>query len=708
MLAVDDSPDVLFATRRALRRAGINVITANSISEAEAAWAIGRPNLVLLDVNLRDGNGIETCNRWKADADRRSVPIILRSAVSVSAAQQALGLVGGADGYLTEPVDAEVLVATVQAHLRIIQLANHIDLAVTAAGIGSMLWNGIDRTLLWRSTIEILQTGDGHPPATLSQLLHCVHHEDLELMSHLLRRIEFNDLDQVNQGFGVRRIDGSLGHLRLVGQAVRNYPSDIVGFSAIVVDMSEPTGYSMDTERLVHFSIELASVETSLDVQHLLDSAGQSLLDAADIQLLWSADRGQHFERHIWSREGGAGGASDVDRRAGDLTDLLDDARAADNGNHSASQFISVIEAFVGTRFVPSAVQRSWAVLPFHVAGAFGTLVIAFRETQRFDEGRQRFLRTFTNMAALALAQTASLARQRNIADTLQQALLPEPELLPELALDRWLIVAEGSGTLVGGDWFDGYVVDDDHQIIVVGDVVGHGTDAASYSAAFRHTLRTLVLCGFPVSTVLHRLDALISRESLGPSGTLLILEIELSTNTLTLTSAGHPPPIVIDQNGASRIIDVEPNTLLGFGLAPAIALSTRVQLQDGDIIVAFTDGLIEQRRVSYDDGYRRLADALDGATGPGDAVGRANTVARARVDKGDDAMFIAVQRRRDAAAQGTRATGWGASLIEPAAGTTNGATANAVRRAISGERRSNRVDLDGVVFSVDHSDQQQ
>ncbi len=678
VLAVDDSPDVLLATRRALRRAGVNVVTANSIAQAEEAWAIGRPDLVLLDVNLRDGNGIEACHRWKSDAGRRSVPVILRSAVSVSAAQQTLGLVGGADGYLTEPVDPEVLVATVQAHLRIIQLANHIDLAVTAAGIGSVLWNGIDRTLLWRSAIEILQTADGHLPTTLSQLSECVHHEDLELMSNLLKRIEFNDLDQINQGFGVRRNDGSLGHLRLVGQAVRNYSNDIVGFSAIVVDMSEPTGYSMDTERLVHFSIELASVETSLDVQHLLDSAGQSILDAADMQLLWSADRGQHFERHIWSREGEGGGAHVAGRGAGDLTNLLDDAHAADDRDDSASQFISGAEAFLGTRFLPSPAQRSWAVLPFHVAGAFGTLVIAFRETQRFDEGRQRFLRTFTNMAALALAQTASLARQRNIADTLQQALLPEPELLPELALDRWLIVAEGSGTLVGGDWFDGYVVDADHQIIVVGDVVGHGTEAASYSAAFRHTLRTLVLCGFAVSTVLHRLDALISRESFGPSGTLLILEIELSTNTVTLTSAGHPPPILIDQNGVSRIIEVEPNTLLGFGLAPRVALSTRLQLQDGDMIVAFTDGLIEQRRVSYDDGYRRLADALDGATGPGDAVGRANTVARARVDKGDDAMFIAVQRRRNAPPPDARAAVWSRSSAELAPRTSNVRSATA------------------------------
>lgn len=121
ILVVDDSPHVLFAATRSLRREGHTVVVARSLAEAEAAW-LPPPDLVLLDVNLPDGNGIEASHRWKQTPDRAAVPVILRSAVSVSAAEQTLGLRSGADGYLVEPVEPEVLLATVAAHLRIREL----------------------------------------------------------------------------------------------------------------------------------------------------------------------------------------------------------------------------------------------------------------------------------------------------------------------------------------------------------------------------------------------------------------------------------------------------------------------------------------------------------------------------------------------------------------------------------------------------------
>ena len=68
---------------------------------------------------------------------------------------------------------------------------------------------------------------------------------------------------------------------------------------------------------------------------------------------------------------------------------------------------------------------------------------MAFRDIQRFDEPQQHFFRTFTNMTALALAQTSLLSAQRSIANTFQHALLPEPELLPALTLGRELLVAQ-------------------------------------------------------------------------------------------------------------------------------------------------------------------------------------------------------------------------------------------------------------------------
>ena len=631
ILAVDDNYDVLYATRRVLRRAGYEVITASSIAEAEARWSQGRPSLVLLDVNLADGNGIELSHRWKSDPQRSRVPIILRSAVSVSAAEQALGLSGGADGYLIEPVDGEVLVATVEAHLRISQLTEHIELAVTSAGIGSMLWDGVNRTIVWRSVSPILLTARGDMPGTMSDLLQRVHGDDHWMMSGILRRMESNDLTEVDQEFRVVRIDGTQSYLRLTGQAIRNYNGGTVGFSAVLVDTSDSTIFSKDTERLVGYSIELASVETTLDIVELLERAALQVFDATDMHLRWRAEESSQFDQHNWSRSV---------RSAPEPLDALVAFAELD----SAPLFIRNPSDFASTPFRPGSDQRSWTVLPFRVAGASGVLAISFRETQRFDANRQRFLRTFTNLTGLALAQTTALARQRNIANTLQQALLPEPELLASLLIDRRLVVAEASSSLVGGDWFDAFVVDDDHQVLIVGDVIGHGIKAASFSATFRHTLRTLMLCGFSRDAVLHRLDTLITRDAVGPAGTLLILEIEISTRTLTLTSAGHPSPILIDHDGRTSVIDVVPNTILGFGLSPARARSSRIRLEPGCIVIAFTDGLIEQRRNSIDHGYRLLLEALRETRSPTAAILRAEAVADARTDKSDDALFIALQ----------------------------------------------------------------
>ena len=127
ILVVDDSPDVLYASLRTLRRDGHTVVTAQSVQEAEQVWRQGRPDLVLLDVNLPDGNGIATSHRWKAMPERAGVPVILRSAVSVSAAEQTVGLRSGADGYLIDPVEPEVLSATVAAHLRISDLVGDLE-----------------------------------------------------------------------------------------------------------------------------------------------------------------------------------------------------------------------------------------------------------------------------------------------------------------------------------------------------------------------------------------------------------------------------------------------------------------------------------------------------------------------------------------------------------------------------------------------------
>jgi len=119
LLNVDDHDAGRYAKTRILRSAGFNVIEANRGEEALALVRDRKPDVVLLDVKLPDMNGIEVCRQIKSSAETASTLVIQNSASFVGAADRVRGLEGGADAYLTAPIDPGVLVATVGAMLRL-------------------------------------------------------------------------------------------------------------------------------------------------------------------------------------------------------------------------------------------------------------------------------------------------------------------------------------------------------------------------------------------------------------------------------------------------------------------------------------------------------------------------------------------------------------------------------------------------------------
>jgi PAS domain S-box-containing protein len=118
VLNVDDYDPGRYARSQVLRAAGFTVHEASSGADALRLTVAEKPDLVILDVNLPDISGLEVCRRLKADPATARVPVLHLSATFVGARHRALGLEGGADGYLTEPVEPPVLVATVNALLR--------------------------------------------------------------------------------------------------------------------------------------------------------------------------------------------------------------------------------------------------------------------------------------------------------------------------------------------------------------------------------------------------------------------------------------------------------------------------------------------------------------------------------------------------------------------------------------------------------------
>src|SRR5690349_5833561 len=117
ILVVDDNEATLYSTSRVLRSAGFEVVEAANGTDA-LARALEGPDLVILDVNLPDIDGLEVCRRLREMPQTTRTPLIHLSATFVNDDDKVLGLEAGADGYITQPVEPPVLVATVKAFLR--------------------------------------------------------------------------------------------------------------------------------------------------------------------------------------------------------------------------------------------------------------------------------------------------------------------------------------------------------------------------------------------------------------------------------------------------------------------------------------------------------------------------------------------------------------------------------------------------------------
>jgi len=119
ILVVDDNDVSRFARARVLAEAGHTIFEADCLSQAEVLLQEIRPELIVLDVNLPDGNGLDFCRRIKQDDDLRAVMVMHMSASFVTSEDQVRGLDAGADGYLIDPTPPGVFLATTNALLRL-------------------------------------------------------------------------------------------------------------------------------------------------------------------------------------------------------------------------------------------------------------------------------------------------------------------------------------------------------------------------------------------------------------------------------------------------------------------------------------------------------------------------------------------------------------------------------------------------------------
>ncbi|MET8243794.1 SpoIIE family protein phosphatase [Streptomyces sp. NPDC005202] len=243
-------------------------------------------------------------------------------------------------------------------------------------------------------------------------------------------------------------------------------------------------------------------------------------------------------------------------------------------------------------------------------------------EQTPFQEDDLLLAEELVTRAALCLDNALRYARERTAALTLQRDLLPhrvQGGAAVEVA-SRYVPADADHG--VGGDWFDVIELSGVRVALVVGDVVGHGINAAATMGRLRTAVRTLADLDLPPDELLAHLDDTVRRlndEDADVSdpvpavvgATCLYAVYDPVTRRCTMARAGHPPPLIVDAQGRVTIPDLPAGAPLGLGLGLVPFESVELELPEGSVLAFYSDGLVESRGEDIDVGLQRLGAAL-------------------------------------------------------------------------------------------------
>jgi serine phosphatase RsbU (regulator of sigma subunit)/anti-sigma regulatory factor (Ser/Thr protein kinase) len=238
-----------------------------------------------------------------------------------------------------------------------------------------------------------------------------------------------------------------------------------------------------------------------------------------------------------------------------------------------------------------------------------GVLVvwIDLSEQRQFTLEDQTLLTMQAGRLGQALQRVHQVDQQRETALALQHAILGPAHLPPGFAV-RYQ--AASRPLQVGGDWYDVVDLDDGRIGLIVGDCVGHGLTAATVMGQLRSACRALLLERPSPRLALAGLDRFAARLPGAQGTTAVCAVLNSETGELVYSSAGHPPPIVMDADGATQVI--EDGRTIPVGVRPdRVRPEARITLPPRAVLLLYTDGLVERRRSSLDDGIANVCAIL-------------------------------------------------------------------------------------------------
>ncbi|GAB7181662.1 SpoIIE family protein phosphatase [Kitasatospora sp. Ki12] len=263
----------------------------------------------------------------------------------------------------------------------------------------------------------------------------------------------------------------------------------------------------------------------------------------------------------------------------------------------------------------------AWAVLPLVASGQqVGSCLITFTAERAFSREDRTLYSAFAGILAQSLERARLYDTHHHRATELQRAMLPRtlPRLPGIASAARYLPSTEGMQ--IGGDWYDLLRLPDGRIGLVIGDVQGHNAEATAVMGQLRSGLRAYATDGHDPAATLTRTSRLLAELDTELFATCLYLTLDPAEGVLTAARAGHPAPVRITAGARAVELDLPGGPPLGVDPEQPYPLAVD-RLAVDETLLAYTDGLVEDREEDYDESVQRMLGGLElwaRQTGPG------------------------------------------------------------------------------------------
>ncbi|MDH6485137.1 SpoIIE family protein phosphatase [Streptomyces sp. SAI-127] len=300
------------------------------------------------------------------------------------------------------------------------------------------------------------------------------------------------------------------------------------------------------------------------------------------------------------------------------------------------------------------ATEGARAFLPLISSGrAVGSCILGFDRPRSFSTEERTVLTALAGLIAHAMEKAQRYESETALARGLQQALLPR-RLAAHPQLETTGRYLPGTaGMEVGGDWYD-VVESGDGLALVIGDVQGHGVQAAATMGQLRSAVRAFALGDRPPDEVMSSTNHLLTDLDPGLFASCCYIRLDPATGVARAARAGHPPPLLRSPDGRTRVLDLPGGVVLGVDPRARYPV-TELRMEPGAILALYTDGLVERPGSDIDEGITALRVALAKAGAPAARPGgrflagvadRLTATARHALDRPDDIALLLATRR--------------------------------------------------------------